>query len=590
MVKSENYAHLVHKCDELRQRIIKTVAKNGGHLASSLGAVEIAVALNNVFDPKTDKIVWDVGHQAYAWKLLTGRDVLFHTLRKHKGVAPFPTPIESPVDAAVAGHAGVALSVSFGMATARDRLGGSENVVAVVGDGALANGMSFEALNSYLSLSTKSIVILNDNEMSISKSIGASSRFLGRLISGVKYNRVKAAAENVGHAMRLSFLRNIYHKIESRIKSFFVGNTYFEEFGLRYIGPVDGHDIKALISAFTVAKEDKRGVIVHVVTKKGFGFAPAETNPTKWHGVDAFNLSEDCSTGSLIPRTDGESWSSVFGRMICEKANMDTRVVALTAGMTDGTGLAKFSKTYPDRFFDVGIAEGHMIGLASGLAARGMRPVVSIYSTFLQRAIDQVMHDVAISSLPVVIIVDRAGVVGPDGMTHQGLYDYAMLKCLPNLVICQPRDASDLQILFDEALNRNGPTIIRYPRGLCPANLPLREITPSKVAIWATSDWYDKACQIASRVGGTPVCARYLKPFDSELLAEQRANGMLIVSVENGSVLGGFGETIGADLRFGWPDVFIEHGSTIELEKKYKLDVDSIASAIEDRLKSKESH
>ncbi|MBO5643320.1 MAG: 1-deoxy-D-xylulose-5-phosphate synthase [Kiritimatiellae bacterium] len=591
MAKSEekNNLDLVQKSNELRRQIISTVAKNGGHLASSLGAVEIAVALNEVFDPISDRIVWDVGHQAYAWKLLTGRAEVFDTLRKHNGIAPFPTPNESAADAAVAGHAGAALSVSFGMACARDRLDGAESVVAVVGDGALANGMSFEALNSYLSLSTRSIVILNDNEMSISKSIGASSRFLGRLISGVKYNRVKAAAENVGHAMRLTFLRNIYHRIESRIKSLFLGNRYFEEFGLRYIGPVDGHDINALVSAFTVAKEDKRGVIVHVVTKKGYGFAPAETNPTKWHGVDAFNLSEDFSTGSLISRTDGQTWSTVFGRIICDKADVDSRIVALTAGMTDGTGLAKFSKAYPSRFFDVGIAEGHMIAMAAGLASRGMRPVVSIYSTFLQRAIDQVMHDVAISSLPVIITVDRAGVVGADGKTHQGLYDYAMLKCLPNLVICQPRDAADLELLIDEALKRNGPTLIRYPRGLCPANFPLKEITQSKVAIWATADWYDKACQVSSRVGGTSVCARYLKPFDFELLAKQRADGALIVSIENGCVLGGFGETIGADLKFGWPDVFIEHGSIPELEKKYKLDVDSIVAAVEAHLKLKET-
>lgn len=588
MRKNDPYAALdAGVAEALRKKIIETVSKNGGHLASSLGAVEIAMALKKVFTPEKDRIVWDVGHQAYAWKLLTGRDEEFHTLRTHGGIAPFPSPAESNCDPAQAGHAGVALSVAFGLAVARDRRGGDENIVAVVGDGALANGMSLEALNAYLQLSTKVIVVLNDNEMGISRSTGAFSRFLGKLISGVKYNRVKAAAENVGHAMKLTFLRGFYHRLESRLKSLFLANTYFEQFGFRYIGPVDGHDIASLDSAFTVAKEDKRGVVVHVVTKKGCGFPPAETNPTAWHGVGPFALSESDGGGRLLVERGVRSWSETMGAILCRKATDDSRVCALTAGMTDGTGLSGFSHRFPKRFFDVGIAEEHMIGLAAGLAAGGMFPAVCVYSTFLQRAVDQMMHDVAISSQNVLVCVDRAGVVGADGVTHQGIYDYAMLKTLPNLVICQPRDSVDMEALVDEAFKRGGPTLIRYPRGVCPESVPLRPVGASaRVAIWAPGDWYAKACRIADMIGeGTvAVHVRYLKPFDAALLARQRNEGTFIVSIENAAVSGGFGETIGADMKFGWPDNYIEHGSVADLEKKYSLDDDSIATAVKKRL------
>ena len=436
---------------------------------------------------------------------------------------------------------------------------------------------SFEALNNLAAATKKLIVVLNDNEMSISRPAGSFAKLLGRLITNVRYNRVKTAAENAGHRMKLTFLRGVYHRVESRIKSWFLGNAYFEQFGLRYVGPVDGHDLAQLKAALTVAKEYKRSVIVHAVTKKGRGYAPAEKDPTGYHGIGPHQI-------PLTSRSS-DSWSDAFGDALIEAAKSDSRIVALTAGMKDGTGLDGFARAYPDRFLDVGIAEGHMVAFAAGLAAGGRRPVVAVYSTFLQRAIDQVMHDVCIANLPVVFCVDRAGAVGADGVTHQGLYDIAMLRTLPNLTICQPKDAEDLKALLGEALKRNGPTVIRYPRGKAPSSKldGTGGGGDSGVAIWATGDQLEKAYAVAGRIGGAEVVfARYLKPFDAELLKRQRAEGRRIVSIENGAVAGGFGEAIGADVKFGWPDEFIPHGSVAELERRYGFDVDSIVAKVLD--------
>ena len=571
--------------EEIRARILASVTANGGHLASSLGAVEIAQALVSVFDAERDRIVWDVGHQAYAWKILTGRDDRFGTLRQLGGLAPFPLPSESAADAAVAGHAGSALSVALGMAAARDRRGTGVHVVAVIGDASIVNGHSFEALNNCAAATGKVIVVLNDNGMAISKPTGSFAKFLGRLITGVRYNRVKAAAEAAGHRLRLTFLRDVYHRLESRVKGLFLGNRYFEQFGLRYIGPVDGHDLSALTAAFTVAKEDKRSVLVHVVTKKGKGFAPAERDPTFYHGVRA-GLPDKPTAADV--RRGHPDWSAVLGARLVRAADADARIVALTAGMSDGTGLVPFARAFPSRFFDVGIAEGHMVAFAAGLAAAGLRPVVCVYSTFLQRAVDQVVHDVAIANLPVVFCVDRAGLVGADGVTHQGVFDIALFRAVPNLTICQPCDGDDLARLLADALRRNGPTIIRYPRGACPPSLGVAgeglavEVAnpTAAVQVWATGDELPKALAVAARTGVGVVYARSIKPFDAALLARQRKDGKRIVSLENGCVLGGFGEAIGADRRFGWPDAFIPHGAVADLERRHGLDVESLAAQI----------
>ena len=565
--------------DEIRAQILETVSRNGGHLASSLGVVELSVALAETFDPCKDRIVWDVGHQAYAWKILTGRAGRFGTLRRMDGISGFPNPSESPADAAIAGHAGVALSVAEGFAAARDLKGTDEQVVAVIGDSSFVNGTCFEALNNCTSACRKVIVILNDNEMSISKPTGAFSRYLGRLISGRRYNRFKGAVKK---AARAAHLYGPVHRFKAFVKRMLLGRGYFEEMGLRYMGPVDGHDLVALKAALAVARDEDRSVLLHVVTRKGKGFAPAEENPTAWHGVGPFDLAApDRPSGNP---DSSQSWSDVFGAALCDLAAEDARIVALTAGMKDGTGLADFAARYPARFQDAGIAEGHVVSYAAGLAAGGARPVVAVYSTFLQRAVDQVMHDVCIAKLPVVFCVDRAGVVGADGVTHQGLYDLAMLRCLPNLTICQPKDADDLRALLAEALHRDGPTVIRYPRGKAPqavasgaADVP----ETARLAIWATGDWYPKAQAVAARLpGAVAVHARYLKPFDAGLLAAQRARGLKVVSLENGAVAGGFGEALGADVKFGWPDAFIPHGTPAELARRYGLDVDSLVAAL----------
>jgi len=608
---------------EIRERILSVVSRNGGHLASSLGAVELAMALADVFEPTRDRVVWDVGHQAYAWKILTGRNESFDTLRRLDGVAPFPSPLESPADAAVSGHAGSALSVALGLAAARDRAGTGHHVVAVVGDASMANGASFEAINNCAAATRRLIVVLNDNDMAISHPAGSLARFFGRLTSGVRYNRMKKAAKRAGRLLRLSFLYGFVHGAKNRLKAMVLKNVYFEQFGLHYLGPVDGHDLAALKSALMSAREEERPVLLHVVTKKGRGYAPAERSPTRWHGVSPFDLAgtgragEDACTTEPFPgrpSSQADTWSDAFGTALGELARGDERVMALTAGMKDGTGLVDFAREFPGRFVDVGIAEAHMVSFAAGLAAGGRRPFVAVYSTFLQRAVDQVMHDVCIANLPVVFCVDRAGVVGADGATHQGLYDIALLRCLPNLTICQPKDADDLKALMREALVRSGPTVIRYPRGkvstigetaevgrlhvgaadlpvgaadlsVGAADLPvgaadLGRAVPPRFALWATGDWYPRACDVAARLGGVAVHARYLKPFDAKLLADQRAAGMKIVSLENGCVIGGLGEALNADLRLGWPDSFIPHGAVADLEKRYGLDVESLVRRI----------
>lgn len=597
-VKKVSAKDLPALAGEVREAIISGVSQTGGHLASSLGAVELAIGLLRVFDPPRDKIVWDVGHQAYAWKILTGRRDSFPTIRTRGGLSGFPNPDESEYDAFVAGHAGAALAAAEGMAVALK----NANVVAVVGDASMTNGETLEALNNVSQLAdsgAKVILVLNDNKMSISKNVGSFARLLGKMITGVRYNRVKAAAEAAGHKLKLSFLRGPYHRLEQLVKSIWLGNSFFENFGFRYIGPVDGNDPAAVESALTVAREYKRSVVVHVCTVKGKGFAAAERKPAAWHGVGKF---DPLSAEDPRPKFD---WSACFGSALEELAKNDSRICAITAAMRTGTGLLDFSQKFPARFFDSGICESHAVTFAAGLAKSGMRPFVAIYSTFLQRAVDQVMHDVCLLKLPVVFGVDRAGVVGADGRTHQGVFDIPMLRTLPELSILQPSAAQDMKRMMELALERGGPVAIRYPRGVPPSGGPepggiewgkARVVCGegAKIQIWALGDMVGVAMEakelLAKRgVEAGVVDALFVKPFDKALLAAQVSGGVETIAVlENGAMAGGFGDAVAAELsgrkvkvlRFGWPDEYIRHGSQAELFEEYGLSAPAIAEKI----------
>ena len=602
-------AQLPALAEEVRRVILETVSKTGGHLASNLGTVELTIALLRVFSPPEDKIVWDVGHQTYTWKLLTGRQDRFSTLRQQGGLSGFPKPDESAYDAFVAGHAGTALSAALGMAVGRDRRGGQEHVVAVIGDGSMTNGLSLEALNGLDDIGSKVIVILNDNEMSISENVGALSRRLGRMLADVRYNRIKAAAEKAGHRLHMTPLRRVYHRIEQAIKSLWLQNAFFEEFGLRYVGPIDGHDFKALENALNTAREDKRSVLIHVATQKGRGFRPSERAPGHWHGVGAFELD------AVQPPEGKPGYSQVFGETLADMADKDPSIVAITAAMCGGTGLDVFAARHPSRFFDVGICEGHAVVFAAGLAMSGYRPFFAVYSTFLQRAVDCVMHDVCLQKLPVVFCVDRAGVVGSDGPTHHGIYDIAMLRCLPNLTIMQPKDTVELVAMMKTAMACGGPAVIRYPRDPAPAvglppeidalplgkaevvrSLPLGPGLPGPVVwLWALGDRVPLACETAVRlatagVRAGVVNARFIKPLDAELLAKHAAEATLLVTLENGTVSGGFGSAVrealaaqGASLpvrSYGWPDVFIGQGTSRQLMEEHGLTPERLADEI----------
>ena len=583
-VKSMPETQLAGLAEEVRGKILRSVSANGGHLAASLGTVELAIALLRTFDPPKDRVLWDVGHQAYAWKILTGRSEVFETLRKHKGISGFPNPQESQYDAFVAGHAGSALAAATGIAAARDRLGGG-HVVAVVGDASLTNGESLEALNNCASLTDRLIVIVNDNAMAISKNVGGIARMLGRILSSVRYNRVKAAAERMGHKMRLTFLRSVYHHVEQVVKSFWLKNSLFETLGLRYVGPIDGHDLKALSSALMVAKEDKRPVLIHVITTKGKGFPPAERNPTAWHGVGPFDVDSALTGGS--PKADGKPaqkmWSDVFGEALIEAAQKDDKVCAVVAAMKDGTGLAEFARRFPDRFFDVGICEEMAVTFAAGLAKAGMKPVVAIYSTFLQRAIGQIQHDVCLQKLPVVFAVDRAGCVGADGFTHHGLYDIALLKSLAGMAVLAPTCAEDLKESLAASLSASSPVAIRYPRGAAPLRKDVEGSASDgscKVRILAVGDQVRKALEVKAILDSDGIASEVVPVMRVKPADVKRAGDALLVSIENGVKCGGFGESVGADLKFGWPDEAVCHGTVDELEFEHGFDAASVAGRI----------
>lgn len=592
--------------EEIRRLIISTVASNGGHLAPSLGAVELALVLHYVFDTPSDKIIWDVGHQAYAHKIITGRRDTFGTLRKLGGVAPFPRREESPYDAFGVGHSSTSISAGSGIAEARCIIGGDYKVVCVIGDGSMTSGLAYEGLNWAGDREKDLIIVLNDNEMSISPNVGAMSSYLNRIMTGQHFVKMKAGI--------LNFLRTIpgvgeqmvriTKQAEESLKAFIVPGMLFEEMGFRYVGPLEGHRIDYLIKNFRNIKTLKGPVLVHVVTKKGKGYAFAENDPSSFHGIGPFYI----DTGKPLATGGPPSYTDIFGRIMIRLAEENPSVVAITAAMSSGTGLDEFSRRFPERFYDVGIAEQHGVAFAAGLAAEGVVPVVAIYSTFLQRAYDQVLHDVCLQNLPVTFALDRAGIVGEDGATHQGLFDLAYLRSIPNLVVMAPKDENELQHMLFTAVSLGGPAAVRYPRGRglgVPIDERLKKIDigrgevlreGSDAVVLAIGSTVYPALEAAERLAAegieiAVVNCRFVKPLDEELLCRWALESGRVVTAEENVLMGGFGSAVlelfqergvapTRMVRLGIDDRFVEHGSQKELRRRYGLDADGIYRAV----------
>ncbi len=597
---------------ELRQRIIDVVSKNGGHLASNLGVVELTLALHSVYRSPTDKLIWDVGHQCYVHKILTGRNREFHTLRQLGGIAGFPKGSESIHDAVETGHSSTSVSTALGMALARDMSGDKHNVVAVIGDGALGGGMAFEALNHAGELKVDMTVVLNDNEMSIARNVGALSSHLSNIRTNPRYNRVKRDAESLLH--RIPWVGSAIYRTADRIKDslkyLLVSGMLFENLGFTYLGPIDGHNLIALRRLLTKAKSHKGPVLVHVITTKGKGYQPAEDNPARFHGIGAF----DKKSGKPKAKP-GETYTSVFGNAMCRLAEKDPRLVDITAAMPDGTGLAAFADKYPRRFFDTGIAEQHAVTMAAGLARSGYRPVVAIYSTFLQRAYDQVLHDVCLPGLPVVIALDRAGLVGDDGETHHGVFDISMLRNIPGLTIMMPKDLQEFEKMLTFALEGDRPVALRYPRG---GSLPLPVTLSGKPLEYGRGELLregrdvtlvglgptlslalEAQAVLASRgISAAVVNPRFVKPLDSDLLQQTVGKTGRLVVVEEHVRAGGLGSAILEHCQavgmnptvklLGIDDDFVSHGPVKDLRRLCGLTVENVVLAAEQLMTERE--
>lgn len=596
--------------DEIREKIITVVSKNGGHLASNLGAVELVLALHRVFESPKDKIVWDVGHQCYTHKLLTGRKNKFETLRKYEGLSGFPCRSESEHDILNVGHASTSISSALGIACGRDQKGEKFSVIAVVGDGALTGGLAFEGLNNAGASGRNMIVILNDNTMSISKNVGALSRYLTDLLTDEKYNKLKAEVwELTGKFKRRDKIRAAVAKVEEGIKGFLVPGSLFEKLGFRYFGPVDGHDIKGLIKTLEQVKVLNGPILLHVVTRKGRGYKYAEEDAPRFHGIGAFDKLSGNSNGDAGEMT----YTDVFGNSLFKLAQRDEKIVAITAAMTLGTGLLEFAKAFPQRFYDVGIAEQHGATFASGLATQGLKPVFAVYSTFLQRAFDQVIHDIALQNLPVTLAIDRAGLVGADGPTHNGVFDLSYLRHIPNWIVASPKDGNELKNMLCTAVNwGKGPIAIRYPRTTIP-DAVTDEFAPIEMGTWerlkkgkdlailAVGSMVYSALEASHQlqnegIDAEVVNARFVKPLDKEMLVSILGQFDKIITVEENALLGGFGSAVleFAEAhninrvmikRMGIPDVFIQHGSRNQLLSILGLTNDGIIQMVKTILK-----
>ena len=588
-------------CEELRQTIIQTASHNGGHLGSSLGAVEIITALHYVFNTPQDKIVFDTGHQAYAHKLLTGRQEKFKKIRTKGGISGFPKRHESEFDTFGVGHASTAISAALGMAIARDQKKENAKVIAVVGDGCLTGGMAYEAMQNAGLLRSDLLVILNDNQMFISQRVGALGKALTKLLT-TKY--VQLAEEKATNFLkRFDELGNNAAKLAKRARSILFPGTLFEEMGFRYFGPVNGNDIGAMIEVLENVKNIKGPVMLHVVTKKGKGYKPAEDSPTKFHGVGLF----DVETGDSLGKANGISFTKAFSKTLVKLAEEDDKINAITAAMPEGTGLDAFRDRYPTRYFDVGIAEEHAATFAAGLAANGLKPIVALYSTFAQRCFDQILHDIALQKLPVVFALDRAGVVGEDGPTHHGVFDLSFLREIPNLIVSAPADENELQHLLKTAFNANAPFVVRYPRGV---GFDVRLDAEPQVLPIGKGKWLQKGkdatiLAIGNRVHPAQEAAkllrekglevgvinmRFVSPLDTNIIKEALKNSPYLVTVEDNILAGGFGSAVAevlADkqvdfrlLRLGYPDEFVEHAKSSQLYRSFDLDAQGIAKQI----------
>ena len=584
---------------ELREFLIHTVSTRGGHFAAGLGTVELTIALHYVFNTPDDRLVWDVGHQAYPHKVLTGRRDRLHSIKQRDGLAPFPTRSESPYDAFGVGHSGTSVSAALGMAIAAARNGERRRAVAVIGDGAMSAGMAFEALNHAGSLPINLLVVLNDNDMSISENVGALSNYLARVISGRLYGQLREGSKKA--LQQMPTMRALARRSEEHVKGMVLPGTLFEEMGFNYVGPIDGHDLKSLLRALRNIRGLSGPQLLHVVTRKGKGYAPAEADPIAWHGPGPF----DPVSGTIHKEKAGTpTYSQVFGQWLCDMADRDPRIIGITPAMREGSGLVQFSRRFPDRYFDVAIAEQHAATFAAGLACEGMKPVLAIYSTFLQRAYDQLIHDVALQKLPVVFALDRAGVVGSDGATHHGNYDLSFMRCVPNLVIMAPGDENECRQMLYTATTLEGPAAVRYPRGTGPGvsiademtALPigraeLRRSGGSGLALLAFGAMVTPATVLAERLDATLVNMRFIKPLDTALLRQIASTHAGIVTIEDNAVAGGAGsacsEALDAEglmtprLHIGIPDRFIEHGSRDECLAAAGLDLAGIAASIE---------
>ncbi|HKK14523.1 MAG TPA: 1-deoxy-D-xylulose-5-phosphate synthase [Gammaproteobacteria bacterium] len=590
---------------ELRAFLIESVSRTGGHLAAGLGTVELTVALHYVFNTPDDRLVWDVGHQSYPHKILTGRRARMGTIRQKGGLAGFPKRDESPYDTFGVGHSSTSISAALGMAVAAARTGSPRRAVAVIGDGAMTAGEAFEALNHAGDLSANLLVILNDNEMSISPNVGALSSYLARVLSGRVYSSVREGSKKVLKGMPPFW--ELARRAEEHVKGMVVPGTLFEELGFNYLGPLDGHDLPTLVRTLRNLRALKGPQLLHVVTRKGKGYPPAEANPCAYHGVGSFDpQTGQPPAGKAAGSAAGPTYTAVFGQWLCDMASQDGRLVGITPAMREGSGLVAFSERFPERYFDVGIAEQHSLTVAAGMACDGLKPVVAIYSTFLQRAYDQLIHDIALQDLPVTFAIDRAGLVGPDGPTHAGAFDLSYLRCVPNLVVMAPADEAECRRMLSTAYSLDGPAAVRYPRGrgpgvAVPEDLDVLEVGRAetrregrRVALLAFGSMVGPAQEAGEDLDATVVNMRFVKPLDEERIAALAADHELLVTVEENVVAGGAGSAVAECLsrqglsvpllHLGLPDRFVEHGSREELLAECGLDAAGIRQSVAARL------